>query len=101
MCRVPFAVRSWLLPDFVGDASPVKPRTAQSGSRHVGLCVAYLLDFIHVELASVSKYFAEALGCVNLFTKFVDGVHSVNVAGTHDYEFLNDVTRLWLRLQTF
>ena len=80
VCRVPFAVRSWLLPDFVDDASPVKLRTAQPGSRHIGLCIAYRLDFIYLELASVSKYFAEALGCVNLFTKFVDGVHSVHVA---------------------
>ena len=99
MCRVPCAVRSWLLPDFVDDASPVKLRTAQPGSRHIGPCIAYRLDFIYLEFALVSKYFAEALGCVNLFTKFVDGVHSVNVACTHDFEFLDDETRLWLRLQ--
>ena len=99
MCRVPFAVRSWLLPVFVDDASPLKLRTAQPGSRHIGLCIAYLLDFIYLQLASVSKYFAEAIGCVNLFTKFVDGVHSVNVACAHDFEFLDDKTRLWLRLQ--
>ena len=98
---MPFADRSWLLADFVDDASPVKLRTAQFGSRHTGRCIAYLLDFIYLELASVSKYFAEALGCINLFTKFVDGVHSVNVACTHDFEFLDDVTRLWLRLQKF
>ena len=96
---MPSAVRSWLLPDFVDDASPVKLRTAQPGSRHIGLCIAYLLDFIYLELASVSKYFAEALGYVNLFTKFDDGVHSVNVACTHDFEFLDDETRQWLRLQ--
>ena len=96
---MPFAVRSWPLPDFVDDASPVKLRTAQRGSRHLGLCIAYRLDFIYLEFASVSKYFAEALGCVNLFTKFADGVHSVNVACTHDLEFLDDETRLWLRPQ--
>ena len=101
VCRVPFADRSWLLADFVDDASPVKLRTAQFGSRHTGRCIAYLLDFIYLELASVSKDFAEALGCINLFTKFVEGVHTVNVACTHDFEFLDDVTRLWLRLQKF
>ena len=98
-CRVPCAECSWLLPDFVDDASPVKLRTAQPGSRHIGLCIAWLLEFIYLELASVSKYFAEAPGCVALFTKFVDGVHSVNVACTHDFEFLDDVNRLWLRRQ--
>ena len=86
---MPFALGS--LPDFVDDASPVKLRTAQRGSRHLGLCIAYRLDFIYLEFASVSKYFAEALGCVNLFTKFVDGVHSVNVACTHDFKLLDDV----------
>ena len=101
MCRLPCAVRSWLRPDFVDDARAVKLRTAQFGSRHTGRCIAYLLDFIYLELASVSKYFAEALGRVNLFTKFFDGVHSVNVACTHDFEFLDDVTRLWLCLQKF
>ena len=105
MCRVlhrwPCAVRFWLFPDFVDNASPVKLRTAQPGSRHTGLCIAYLLDFIYQELASVSEYFADALGCVNLFSKFVDGAHSVHVACTHDFEILDDVTRLWLRLQTF
>ena len=80
VCRLPCAVRSWLRPDFVDDASAVKLRTAKFGSRHTGRCIAYLLEFIYLELASVSEYFAEALGCVNLFTKFVDGVHSVHVA---------------------
>ena len=75
--------------------------TAQPGSRHDGLCIEYLLDFIYPELVSVLKYFAEALGCVILFTKFVDGVHFVNVQCTHDFEFLEDVTRLWLHLQNF
>ena len=71
VCRVLCAVRSWLLPDFVDDASPVKLRTAQHGSRHIGLRVAYLLGFTYLELASVSKYFYEALDRVNLCTKFV------------------------------
>ena len=67
--------------------------TAQPDSRHDDLCIAYLLDFIYLELASVSKNFAESLGCVNLCTKFVDGVHFVNVDCTHDFGFL-DITRL-------
>ena len=75
--------------------------TAQPGSRHDGLCIAYLLDFIYPELVSVSKHFAEALGCVNLFPKLVDGVYSVNVECTHDFGFLDDVARLWLHLQNF
>ena len=101
VCRLPCAVRSWLRPDFVDDASAVKLRTAQFGSCHTGRCIAYLLEFIYLELASVSEYFGEALGCVNLFTKFVVGVHSVNVACTHDFEFLDYVTSLWLRLDKF
>ena len=68
--------------------------TAQSDSRHDGLCIAYLLDFIYLELVSVLKYFSDALSCVNFFTKFVDGVCSVNVDCTHDSGFLDDVTRL-------
>ena len=102
--RSPFALASLILrdvghehptqhPNFADDAIPVKLWTAQPDSRHDGLCIAYLLDFIYPELASVSKHFAEALGCVNLFTRLVDGVHSVNVDCTHDFGFL-DITRL-------
>ena len=68
--------------------------TAQPGSRHDGLCIAYLLDIIYLELVSVLKCFAESLGCVILCTKFVDGVHFVNIECTHDSGSLNDVTRL-------
>ena len=103
--RSPFALGSLILrdvgnehatqhPDFADAAIPVKLWTAQSDSRHNGLCIAYLLDFIYLELVSVLKYFSEALSCVNFFTKFVDGVCSVNVDCTHDSGFLDDVTRL-------
>ena len=88
-------------PDFADDAIAVKLWTAQPDSRHDDLCIAHLLDFIYLELVSVSKHFAEALGCVILFTKFVDGVHFVNIDCTHDSGFLDDVTRLWLHLQNF
>ena len=75
--------------------------TAQPDSRHDDLCIAYLLDIIYPKLASDSKHFAEALGCVNLSTRLVDGVHSVNVECTHDSGSLNDVTRVWLHIQNF
>ena len=112
LCRSRIALGSLILrdvghehatqhPDFVNDAVLVKLWTAEPGSRHNDFCIAYLLDFIFRKLASVSKYFAEALCCVNFFTKFVDGVHSVIVQCTHDSGFLDDVTRLWLHLQNF
>ena len=104
MCRLPFALGSLFLRNvghehatelrnFADNAIPVKLCTAQPGSRHNGFCIAYLLEFIYPKLVPVSKHFAEALGCVNLFTKFVEGAHIVNVACTHDFGFL-DVTRL-------
>ena len=61
---------------------------------HNGLCIAYLLDIIYLELVSVLKYFAEVLSSVNLLTKFVDGVCSVNMECTHDSGFVADLTHL-------
>ena len=95
LCRSRIALGSLILrdvghehatqhPDFVNDAVLVKLWTVEPGSRHNDFCIAYLLDFIFRKLVSVLKCFAEALGCVILCTKLVDGVHFVNVQCTHD-----------------
>ena len=102
VCSVPFADRSWLLADFVDDASAVKLRTAQFGSCHTGRCIAYLLEFIYLSLPRSQSILVKLLAVSTcLPSLLLEFTLYMLLVCTHDFEFLDDETRVELRLDKF
>ena len=102
VCRLPCAVRSWLRPDFVDDASAVKLRTAPFGSCHTGRCIAYLLEFIYLSLPRSQSILVKLLAVSTcLPSLLLEFTLYMLLVCTHDFEFLDDETRVDLRLDKF